>query len=457
MSIGASARCVARGWAVVLAPAFWLERTRGRRRLALLALYALIVATAAVLAWRASRLSGIPDIGDPFDTDRLLAWKVPDERNAYVFYRKAHEAIHHDHEVEKTLPGYRGGAYTGQALSARETAYLEANAPALRLWREGTERPEAQYYRMAELNIVTPLDVVHSLRHFARLALLEGSRCESRGDMAGAWGWYRAVLRSSWHCGARGVLVERLIGYALHAVARARILTWAADPRVDATLLRRALADLREVEAMATPTSEAIKAEYLSIKGELANPEHLIELALRDDWGADAGLDGREWTAHLRALRRATWFLQNEPERSKRLWQLAFANILAYCDAPPAERPAMLPIEQPWSKATAAANQAAIFDAPIPTPPGTSGVSPSSLKRKIESAGLARTLMIPAVAVLRTADGARSGRAALVVGVAKELYAREHGRPPESASALVGPYLDRLPEGYVDPEATPGG
>ena len=172
-----------------------------------------------MLAWRASRLSGIPDIGDPFDTDRLLAWKVPDERNAYVFYRKAHEAIHHDHEVEKTLPGYRGGAYTGQALSARETAYLEANTPALRLWREGTERPKAQYYRMAELNIVTPLDVVHSLRHFARLALLEGSRCESRGDMAGAWGWYRAVLRSSWHCGARGVLVERLIGDA-HARGR---------------------------------------------------------------------------------------------------------------------------------------------------------------------------------------------------------------------------------------------
>lgn len=82
--------------------------------MALLALYALIVATAAVLAWRASRLSGIPDIGDPFDTDRLLAWKVPDERNAYVFYRKAHEAIHHDHEVEKTLPGYRGGPTPGR-------------------------------------------------------------------------------------------------------------------------------------------------------------------------------------------------------------------------------------------------------------------------------------------------------------------------------------------------------
>ena len=156
------------------------------------------------------------------------------------------------------------------------------------------------------------------------------------------------------------------------------------------------------------------------------------------------------------ALRRATWFLQNEPERSKRLWQLAFANILAYCDAPPAERPAMLPIEQPWSKATAVANQAAIFDAPIPTPPGTSGVSPSSLKRKIESAGLARTLMIPAVAVLRTANGAvpaaprwssASRRSSMPASTAVR-----PSRPPR-----LGPYLDRLPEGYVDPEATPGG
>ena len=44
---------------------------------------------------------------------------------------------------------------------------------------------------------------------------------------------------------------------------RTRIEHWAADPRVDAGLLRKALDDTLAADAMTPPLSEALKLDYL--------------------------------------------------------------------------------------------------------------------------------------------------------------------------------------------------
>ena len=77
--------------------------------------------------------------------------------------------------------------------------WVEENREALALYRQGTERPDA-------LDPVPPngsriLEVMQALRSFHALALLEASRLEEQGDMAGAWGWYRAALRAIHHVG----------------------------------------------------------------------------------------------------------------------------------------------------------------------------------------------------------------------------------------------------------------
>ena len=46
-------------------------------------------------------------------------------------------------------------------------------------------------------------------------------------------------------------------------------------------------------------------------------------------------------------------------------------------------------------------------------------------------------------------------RAAIIVHLAERLYEREHGKPPASVDALVGPYLKAIPAGYVTPNETP--
>src|SRR6185312_13445806 len=90
---------------VVLAPARLLERVRGRRRLGLIVAYALIAAAIGVMAWRESRLIGLPDIGEPFDPAPVLALRIPDDENAFVLYRQASARARRDGTIERRIVG----------------------------------------------------------------------------------------------------------------------------------------------------------------------------------------------------------------------------------------------------------------------------------------------------------------------------------------------------------------
>src|ERR1700716_2472904 len=82
-------RLLSRPLRLFLMPLYWLERARGRRRLALLLAYGLVAAALGLLTWRVACLNSLPDVGDPPDLATLRSLKVPDERNAYVLYRAA--------------------------------------------------------------------------------------------------------------------------------------------------------------------------------------------------------------------------------------------------------------------------------------------------------------------------------------------------------------------------------
>ena len=68
----------------------WLRR---RLRQLLWASGALAVAAVAFAAWWLTSLMGLPDIGDPFDVAAISEPAIPDERNAFTFLRRAHEAL----------------------------------------------------------------------------------------------------------------------------------------------------------------------------------------------------------------------------------------------------------------------------------------------------------------------------------------------------------------------------
>lgn len=417
---------------IAMAPFHWVERARGRWRFALLALYALILAALGLLAWRAGSLRGLPDVGDPFDTAEF-AVDVPDDRNAFVLYRQASAALRRLEPAEAAAMAPR--AWDETEWSRADPAlkdYVGRNREALAIWLRGSERPDAQLVDPLTMTIQTRLAEAQELRDFARIAVLEASRLRDEGDLEGAWALYRGVLRASRHVGTRGSAIQGLIGMAMARYASEAVLSWAGDPRVDPGLLRRALEDVREADAMTRPTSEWVKVEYLIVRNSLLSPAIT---------GRELELQGQVSTReidHLPGAARLEWFLKREPERSLRLVRLIYANWLSQIDRPP-------PLRSPIVKFPEGLE---VYDVGPSAPPGARALPPAELAAWFGSTRLTREYM-PAIGNLQGAlDGDRRVLGSLTVSLAELLYEREHGKPPATLGALVGPYLDRLPEGY---------
>jgi hypothetical protein len=422
------------------APIRWAVRTPRRRRTLAAVLLAMF---AAPIVWWPIQLMGLPDIGDPADLDAFRFTTIPDSRNAYVLYAQAVERL-------KPLPRHYG-AFSGppyQFIPWPQVAptlrrWLEENGPAMALYREGSNRPDAIPEASSAGIHVGTLGELHGL------ALLEASRLEEQGKMEEAWAWYRASLRAIHHLGRHARLHARdwpqrwWYGQIL-----GRVATWASDPRTTPALIRRALDDVLACEAMAPSEAYTIAMEYPTLLGtveSISGPDRRGMAPWIVSIGPiQAGLSPEQ----VRALVDAWRWWRREPERSRRVVRLAVANWLAYEQSPPDRRPPPDPdVSGPFD-----------FYALGPDAPANARVlSPAALDRWLASTTDAQD-------VLRAFDfrgiriRERANHRAMVVLLASQLYRRDHGSDPPDEAALVGPYLKSLPDDSLDdsnPEQAP--
>ena len=412
------ARPAGRAIGVLLAPARWLERARGRRRLALVVLYL----TVGAVLWWAMSLHALPDIGDPFDVRVAGRVDVPDEANAFVLYKQAAAKLHSlKYDQHKRLPQPPSWRLAPPEIRG----WVEANREAMDHFRLGSERPASLLHQPRTVTIGSLISPAQELHDFARLGTLEAARLAEAGDMAGAWGWYRAVLRSSRHVSAHGTMIQGLIGTAMLTLTAGPATAWAADPRTDAPLLRRALRDAVACEAMAPRASDMLKVEYFSLMDVLAGPD-------AREYGLSAATN---WYHLLPGSFRAERLLRREPERGRRVIRLAFANWLAYCDQHPNLRPPIL------------RGEVDLFDAGTTAPTAARAIEPEKLKAWVKSSRLV-SAFLPAIApFIRSMDRDRVSLSALEITLAEQLYLRDHGKPPATLGDLLGPDLPRLPAG----------
>jgi hypothetical protein len=420
----------------VLAPARWLERARGRKRLALVVFYCIVVCAIGLMLWRQSRLAGLPDVGDPVDAAPLYALRVPDEQNAFVLYAKASAKAHRDSAIEKRL---LGGTYAWPAAADTEgIAFLAANEEALSLWREGCERPDALHTPIREISFETRLPLIPEHRHFFRLAQVHASKCEAAGDMAGAWDWYRIMLRGSRLIGRHGTVIARLVGGAEYSVCASRIDAWAADPRVDAALLTRALNEVQAINAMTARNSQSLQIEYLASMRMIRDPERYLKFYYQDPWNTN-DVNLKTWYYHLPNYWRARWFIEHEPKVSVRCTQLVFTNWLAQIDLLPAERGPL--VKKPGGGPN-------LHD--IDPPHGA--LRARALVERAESSFLAGSILLNYDGVIRAYDRDLTQRAGLVVNLADKLFERKYGKTAKSPDDLIGTCLKRFPDGYIKPQ-----
>jgi hypothetical protein len=385
-------------------------------------IFVVLVLLAAPFAYRSSRLAGLPDIGDPFDVEAFGTVEITDEENAFIEYREAAALL--TEMTEAARESYFKVEEEGWSAANEELRqWMRDNRAVLEIWRKGTEKPRALYHQPHSLQIETVLTINQELRNFVRLARLEGLQLEAEGNFQDAWEWYSAAFRCSRHSGQHGTMIERLVGIALHNISAEPIEQWSRDPRVTTVQLREALEAIQTDFRTTLPTSTNYKVEYVKFRNSLAEP-NLTELI--DQFGSS-----RPWGSAIE-LGNVPFFLENEPEATRRISQHFYANWLEFVDTPRHARPAQ-------------SERVELFQTAVPASLGSQVLSASEIESHILRAPLAGVFLRGMSQFDQAVGREQARQAALEVSLAAQIYRREQGRFPDKAADLLDGILDALP------------
>jgi len=414
---------------VLIAPLTWLERTRGRRRLALLMLYALILAVGGALIGREAVLWQLPGAPEPFDRAKYSHVGLADSDNAMVLYAQAVERLVSDKTLTN-LPKGVGQEWDWRRADPKLRAWAESNQVALDLWLKGSERLDALLVQPEQSVNSTPLNVLNALRTLAQLGTLEATMRQDLGDLEGAWTNYHALIRSGLHAGRHGGVISAGTSSAILRLAIPQVIGWVDDPRVTPALLRHAIADLAGCRALMPSAAELIRVEYLWDRANLSKAYQWGNSRLAPD-------DPFAWTDHLPAIVSLKVFLANEPKRSLKVLRLITAGQLAQSDRPPGDRPPVVN------------DRYMIYAIDARTPANLTRIKPQIL------AGWARACSFRANGLgLSFAQGAiraiEGQLDQLRMRMAERAFQLDHGgQPARTFGDLFPAYLDALPAGIT--------
>jgi hypothetical protein len=238
-----------------------------------------------------------------------------------------------------------------------------------------------------------------------------------------------------------------------------RLTDWATGPRITICQLRTALEVVLENEPMPEWDLFAVKYGYLELMGALERPIPLSVLQeMEGEWTfrlGDMSLSP-EMVGQLEAARR---FLLREPERSRRVLRLLCANYLAHVETRgrQPQKPAVwavftyltstnpitkgklrIPVYPVGPEAPAGARA-------LP-PQGVAGWLVATLDARVRLSGRYDEWLPPVRARDRRTVADRRASRDLVIMLATEIFRRERGAPPPTEDALVGTYLQSLPD-----------
>ncbi|MDE2505747.1 MAG: hypothetical protein KGM43_00900, partial [Planctomycetota bacterium] len=284
-----------------------------------------------------------------------------------------------------------------------------------------------------------------------RVALFEASRLESEGDLAGAWRLYRACLRGERLGAARAEHTARWwIASQLGAPTIAAVGRWAQNPGNNAKLLRVAFDDALALDQIAISDEYSLQFDYIHTFADLdrrddrSRRDLILMNTIRPEISIYIPYETRERLAEFLRV------LYHEPERSRRLLRLVYAQRLAFASQPFGKRP------------TPAESVSLGFLGVMPVELYDFGPDAPAAARVLSAAKLARWLRTSPNAIVEIVS--RNDVAArrleytnlreVKSSLAYRLYNLENdGKKPASDADLVGPYLPApLPLDFAEAE-----
>jgi hypothetical protein len=397
-----------------------------------------LIGLAIVFAWTRVSLVRLPDIGTPFDLAKKGKVELPFEENAYTYYRAAIS------KLVANRPGSSiGKAYSWNSVNQNDRDWFFANLDALKVWYTGTTMERALFVEPNEQTWdASSLAQVQRMRAFPTLARIAAMRMESQGDFGEAWAFYRAVLRSSRHVAMYGSFIERLIAVSMYQSITNNIYAWSDHPNLNIDQLKKSLDDIYLIDAMGPSLRENLEAEYFGLSKLLDTPNLTT-------WKIDEVIKGVARQSPPSFLERAdevSWkYLLREPERSKRVLSLCWANWLSVADLSLSDR----------AKLGHKFFVGTFYDPPADAPESAKKLSPEQLKGWVESTRYCELMLAGRQSLEQALVQEQKTRASLLIHIAERLYAREHGSLPEKTEQLIGPYLKAMPDGYVPVASQP--
>ena len=238
-----------------------------------------------------------------------------------------------------------------------------------------------------------------------------------------------------------------------------RLTDWATGPRTTISQLRTALEVVLENEPKPEWDLIAVKYGYLELMGALERPIPLSALQdVEGEWTfrlGDLSLSP-EMVGQLEAARR---FLLREPERSRRVLRLLCANYLAQAETRGRQprKPAVfaaLTYLTSTNPITKGRFHIPLYPVGPEAPAGARALPPQDVAGWLVASLDARLRLLmgydewlpPVRPRDRRTVADRRAHRDLVIMLATEIYRRERGVPPSTEAALVGTYLQSLPD-----------
>ena len=355
----------------------------------------------------AYRAYGVPDVGPRFDPASMQSGAIPPGENAAEVYRRAVALI------RITAATAAADEVIERGWNPKEVdivAWVKANQPAIELARKASAMPRARFEDVERMTFGSKLDeTTTKMRFLDQLLALDARERQSRGDLAGMWDDILAQFRMANQLSATTPLLMQAITAAqFHHRAVGLAFDWLGDPKQTPVLVRRALADLKDLPP---PPSLAmsLRVESSMIDRTLDLPsDELSEIITMNAGGSRTSTPGQ---LAFNLLVAPSW----ERQRARRVCRRIVAELIPIVEV------------EPWRRDPAADR----FD---------------RIDSTFGGSMLARMLLPGFWYAVYNLDRELVGRRALEQAVAIRAWRFEHGGDdPETLEALVPGLLDRLP------------